>query len=139
MTEAIVVEYAPNGWGTVTVRLNYFDISKQLRMEEVRQITLRPSDGRNMNYLEDREVRKNYTIASLAQAMSDMQRSWQRNDYRTAETLIGLAVTDTRDRYPSVEDADIRMQLQVAEVFFATLRAYNNNYSAIYAPYRPLN
>jgi Mg-chelatase subunit ChlD len=127
MTEAIMVEYSPNSSGHVTVRLTYFDIGKGRQVEEVQRVELGPSNGRNIEFLEDKEVRKNYTIASLAQAMSDMQQSWRRSDLRSAETIVGSAVTETRERYPLLEDLDIRAQLQVAENFLTTLRNFNNS------------
>ncbi|HEX4996890.1 MAG TPA: VWA domain-containing protein [Terriglobia bacterium] len=127
MTEVVLLEYSPGGSGPVTVRLTYFDIGRQRVVEEVQRIELAPANGRNNDFLEDKEVRKNYTIAGIAQAMSDMQQNWRRNDLRTAESIVSAAVSEALDRYPLVEDADIRAQLQIAESFLATLRSFNNS------------
>jgi hypothetical protein len=127
MTEAILAEFSPGGSGQVQVRLTYFDIARQRQVEEIQRISLTPSNGRHIDFLEDKEVRKNYTIASIAQAMSDMQNSWKRNDHRSAEIIVNEAVLETRARYPLVEDSDVRAQLQVAENFLATLKTFNNS------------
>lgn len=124
-TEVIMLRYAPQSIGQVSVRLTYFDLKKQRQVEETQRIGLSYGSGRN--YLQDPEVRKNYTIAIVAQALSDMQQSWQRNDYRAAERIVRAAVAETRERYPRMEDQDIRAQLDVAENYLSTLQNYNSS------------
>jgi uncharacterized protein YegL len=122
-TEVIMVQYAPKGVGSVTVHLTYFDIKKQRTVELSQKASLGYGNGRN--FLEDPEVRKNYTIATIAQALSDMQKSWRRNDYRSAETIVRAAVSETHERYPRMEDSDIRTQLEVAENYLSTLQRFD--------------
>jgi Mg-chelatase subunit ChlD len=124
VTQVIMLRYAPNGrTGRVTARLSYYDIEQKRRVEETQTVAL--NNGRGGDFLRDNEVRKNYTIAQIAQALSDMRESWQRNDYRAAERLIREAARETRSRYPRLEDKDIRAQLDVAENYLSTLQSYN--------------
>jgi uncharacterized protein YegL len=123
-TELVMLEYRPESVENVAVRLVYFDIAKQKEVEAFRNISLVRGVKSN-NFLADEEVRKNYTIATIAQALSDMQQSWQRSDLRTAERILRTAIRDVRDRFPSVRDSDIRAQLDVAENYLTTLERFN--------------
>jgi len=123
-TEVILLRYDPEATGSVTVKLSYFDIRRQRTVEETQTANLRLGNGRNS--FQDPEVLKNYTIANIAQALSDMQVNWKRNDYRSAENFIRTAVIETRNRYPRMEDEDIRIQLSVAENYLSTLRQFNS-------------
>jgi hypothetical protein len=124
VTQVIMLRYAPReGSGRVNVRLSYYDIEQKRRVDETQSAILYSS--RRGDFLRDNEVRKNYTIANIAQALSDMQQSWKRNDYRAAERLVRAAVHETRERYPRLEDKDIRAQLDVAENYLSTLQNYN--------------
>jgi uncharacterized protein YegL len=122
-TEVVMLKYAASAVGSVTVRLTYFDIRKQRQVELTEKASLGYGNGRD--FLQDSEVRKNYTIATIAQALSDMQKSWQRNDYRSAERYVHAAVAETHERYPRMEDSDIRMQLEVAENYLSTLQRFD--------------
>jgi hypothetical protein len=123
-TEVIMLKYDPEASGQVTVRLSYFDIRRQRNVEETRTANL--AIGNERNFLESAEVRRNYTIAVIAQALSDMQSAWKRSDYRAAEQRIRAAVIETRERYPRMEDEDIRIQLDVAENYLTTLHRFNS-------------
>jgi Ca-activated chloride channel family protein len=123
-TEVIMLRYDPETAGQVTVRLSYFDIRRQRTVEETQTASLRTGNGRN--FLQDPEVRKNFTIANIAQALSDMQTFWKNSNYRAAENMLRAAVTETHERYPRMEDEDIRSQLNVAENYLSTLHQFNS-------------
>ena len=74
---------------------------------------------------------KNYAIANIAQALSTMQRSWKRQRRASAESAIRAAVRQTLDRYPEVEDADIRAQLEVAQNYLSTLEKFNRRHHVL--------
>jgi len=121
-TQVILLRYAPFASGQVDVRLRYFDIDSQRNVEEVQRVLLRypASDS-----LRDPEVRKNFTIATIAQGLSDMQKDWQRQNYRGAENVLRQAIRETRARYAVVSDPDILAQLKVAENYLNTLQGLN--------------
>jgi hypothetical protein len=109
--------------GQVSVRLRYFDLALKREVEETQRVALKR--GVKGNLSQDAEVLKNFTIANIAQALSTMQQSWKRNDLQSAENAIRTAVRQTLDRYPEVEDADIRAQFEVAQNYLSTLEKFN--------------
>jgi uncharacterized protein YegL len=123
-TELVMLEYRPESVEEVVVRLVYFDIAKQKEVEAIRQIKLVRGVKSN-NFLADEEVRKNYTIATIAQGLNEMQQSWQRSDLRSAERILRTAIREVQDRYPVVRDSDIRAQLDVALNYLTTLERFN--------------
>jgi uncharacterized protein YegL len=123
-TQVILLRYAAEKDAQVTVRLRYFDLDSQRNVDEVRVVRLRNPSS---DFLGDREVRKNFTIATIAQALSNMQKSWQRGDHIAAESSLRGAIGDTRALYPAVSDLDIFAQLQVAENYLNTLEVYNKS------------
>ena len=122
-TQVILLQYGPESVGQVHVRLRYFDLALKREVEETQRVTLKR--GVKGNLSQDPEVLKNFTIANLAQALSTMQQSWKQNDLQSAENAIRTAVRQTLDRYPEVEDADIRAQFEVAQNYLSTLDKFN--------------
>ena len=122
-TQVILLEYSPESAGRVSVRLLYFDLASQREVEETQRVALKR--GFKGNTPQDPEVFKNFTIAGIAQALSTMQQSWKRNDLPSAERAIRAAVQQTLDRYPEIEDADIRAQFEVAQNYLSTLEKLN--------------
>ena len=122
-TQVILLQYAPESTGQVTVRLRYFDLASKREVEDTQRVVLKR--GARKELPQDSEVLKNYTIATIAQALSTMQQSWKRNDLQSAENAVRAAVRQTLDRYPEVEDADIRAQFEVAQNYLSTLETFN--------------
>jgi hypothetical protein len=110
---------------SVRVRLSYFDVQKQRMIEETQTVTLQPSRGGYAELLADPEVKKNYTIAQLAQSLFEMRETAKRNNYRQAENLLNASVSETYKRFPNMEDKDIRYILNIVEDYRRDLRAVN--------------
>ena len=104
----------------VRVRFTYYDISqkKQVVQTQDSSITFKPSGAG----WKDDEVRKNYTIALLAQAIREMAVSWEMRHYGEAESLLTTAIARTRRSYPSLEDEDIARTLAIAEKYQKAIR-----------------
>ena len=104
----------------VRVRFTYYDISqkKQVVQTQDSSITLKASGAG----WKDDEVRKNYTIALLAQAIREMAVSWEMRHYGEAESLLTTAIARTRRSYPSLEDEDIARTLAIAEKYQKAIR-----------------
>lgn len=109
----------------VKVRLSYFDVKRQRMVEEVQEVKLLPSEQKNVNLLADTEVKKNYTIAELAQSLFDMTESARRQNYRQAENFLNASVAETYRRFPNMEDADIKFILNIIEGYRRDLKAVN--------------
>jgi hypothetical protein len=81
-------------------------------------------DGASGDLLKDFEVRKNYTIALLAQAIRDMAAASEARRYSEAERVLGSAIAKTYQRYPNVQDEDIKRTLVIAEKYREIVRRY---------------
>jgi Ca-activated chloride channel family protein len=109
----------------VKVRLSYFDVKRQRMVEEVQEISLTPTREDYCELLADVEVKKNYTIAELAQSLYDMTEAVKRKNYAQAESFLNASVAGTYRRYPNMEDKDIKFILNIIEGYQRDLRAFN--------------
>ena len=111
---------------TARVRLSYFDFKRQKQVEETQEVSLQNSDdGRAPKLLADVEVKKNYTIALLAQGISEMTAAAKRNDYKTAQNKIESAIAAAYVNFPTMTDVDVRRVLDIAQNYQTQLRAQN--------------
>ncbi len=110
----------------VHVKLTYFDIAKNRKVVVDDELSLTVANG-SAPLLLDTEVRKNYTIALLAQSIKDMAVAWEAKDTQRAETIIKTAVSNARETYPNGEDEDIKYNLNIAEKYQAGLHKYNQS------------
>lgn len=74
--------------------------------------------------LDDAEVRKNYTIAVLAQGMHDMAACAEQCRWADADRALGAALDFAHRQFPSAEDVDYRRVLDMAEAYSRTLGGY---------------
>jgi uncharacterized protein YegL len=81
-------------------------------------------DERAGDALADPEVKKNATIALLAQGMHDMAEQAQLSRWADADRVLRKAIDTAHARLPNVEDKDVRTVLQMAEDHARTLRRY---------------
>jgi len=109
----------------VKVRLSYFDVQRKRTVEEVQTVALQPSEQKFCDLLADTEVKKNYTIAELAQSLFEMTEAARRQNYRQAENFLNASVAETYKRFPNMEDKDIRFILNIIEGYQRDLKAVN--------------
>jgi len=109
----------------VKVRLSYFDVKRQRMVEEMQEISLSPTREDYCELLADGEVKKNYTIAELAQSLYDMTEAVKRKNFAQAESFLNASVSGTYRRYPNMEDKDIKFILNIIEGYQRDLRAFN--------------
>lgn len=109
----------------VKVRLSYFDVRQKRNVEEVQSLSLVPAERDNCDILADVEVKKNYTIAELAQSLYDMTASAKLRDFVGAENILNASVSTAYRRYPNMEDADIRFILDIVEGYDRDLKVVN--------------
>ena len=112
----------------VKIKLSYFDIATRKIIENTQNATLRFVRKGTSNLLIDSEVKKNYTIAELAESLYEMSEVAKQRDYRTAERLLNSAVSSTYNRYPNMEDKDIKFILDIVEDYQRNLRKVNRSY-----------
>ena len=109
----------------VKIRLSYDDIKTRRRITEEQNAVLRFSREKNFNTLADPTVKKNFTIAELAQSLQDMSETAKAGNHQRAEGFLNKSVSDAYRRYPNMEDKDIRFVLGIVEDYQSNLRRYN--------------
>lgn len=129
VTQAIISRFlATDGrknFNSVKVRLSYFDVKKQRRVEEVQEIALNGSSKSRTDLLIDEEVMKNYTIAQLAESLDWMSKSFKAGKFAEAERYLNQTIAQTYERYPNMEDKDIQFILDIVENYRTDLRNFN--------------
>ena len=111
----------------VRVRLSYFDVRRKCMVEEVQEVRLSPADSDSCELLEDVEVKKNFTIAQLADSLFEMTGFARRGNYSQALNALDNSVATAYRRYPNMEDTDIRFILDIVEGYRRDLKVYNEH------------
>jgi len=109
----------------VKVRFTYYDLEQKRQITKTRESFLMVKNGSPGEMLKDPEVGKNYSIALLAQAIRDMAVACEGRRFHEAEALLTAAIDRTYQRYPHLEDPDIRRTLSIAQRYQNNLRTYN--------------
>ena len=109
----------------VKVRLSYFDVKRRCEVEEVQDLRLVPAESASCDVLADVEVKKNYTIAELADSLFEMTGLARSGNYSQAQNVLDASVATAYRRYPNMEDEDIRFILDIVEGYRRDLKVYN--------------
>jgi hypothetical protein len=112
----------------VKVRLTYYDVKRRCRVEEVQEVRLMSTESESCDLLADVEVKKNYTIAELADSLFQMAGLARNGDYSQALNALDGAVATAYRRYPNMEDEDIRFILGIVEGYQRDLKVYNEQF-----------
>ena len=105
--------------------MTYYDPEQTRQVVKTEEAFLKVRADAPAEMLKDDEVGKNYTIAQLAQAIHDMAAASESQQYREAERLLTAAIAKTYQRYPNLEDEDIKRTLMIAQKYQEVLRKYN--------------
>ena len=128
LTQVIVAKFRAEslkGAMPVKVRLSYFDVKRNCTVSEVQELRLVPSDGESCELLADVEVKKNYTIAELADSLFQMTGLARSGNYSKAQNALDASVATAYRRYPNMEDQDIKFILDIVEGYRRDLRVYS--------------
>lgn len=114
MTEVVLLKLrhvSPATSLPVKVRLSYFDLeqNKPVVLTGTTSIGVGKQGGR-----EDESVAKNYTIATVAEAIHDMAADCEAQRFEEAQASLDDAITRARRRYPSMDDPDVSRVLHTA-------------------------
>ena len=112
----------------VKVRLTYYDVKRRCRVEEVQEVRLMSTESESCDLLADVEVKKNYTIAELADSLFQMAGLARSGDYSQALNALNGSVATAYRRYPNMEDEDIRFILGIVEGYQRDLKVYNEQF-----------
>lgn len=108
----------------VRVRLSYYDLEqrREIVKEEVSFVNVNNSPS---EMLKDMEVKKNFTVAQLAQAIYEMALAWENKNYQKAEIIASAALNKAFERYPNLEDKDILYTLNILQKYQESVRKHN--------------
>ena len=109
----------------VKVRLSYFDVRRKCPVEEVQELRLVPAENDSCELLADVEVKKNYTIAELADSLFRMANLARSGNYALAQGVLDASLSTAYRRYPNMEDEDIRFIIDIVDGYRRDLRVYN--------------
>ena len=111
----------------VKVRLSYYDVRRKSTVEEVQDLRLlQLAENESCDLLADVEVKKNFTIAELADSLFEMTGLARSGNYSQAQTALDASVATAYRRYPNMEDNDIKFILDIVEGYRRDLRVYND-------------
>lgn len=128
LTQVVMAKFradSARGSLPVKVRLTYYDVRRKCMVEEVQELRLVPSERESCDALVDLEVKKNFTIAELADSLLQMTEFARRGNYAQAQSVLDASVAATYTRYPYKEDEDIRFILDIVEGYRRDLQVYN--------------
>lgn len=111
----------------VKVRLSYYDVRRKCPVEEVQELRLVPAESESCDLLADVEVKKNYTIAELAESLFSMAGFAKSGQYLQAQNALEASVATAYRRYPNMEDQDIRFILDIIEGYRRDLKVFNQH------------
>ena len=111
----------------VKVRLSYYDVKRRCPVEEVQELRLVPAEDESCDLLADVEVKKNYTIAELADSLFEMTGLARGGHYSKAQNVLDASVATAYQRYPNMEDEDIRFILDIVEGYRRDLKVYTEH------------
>ncbi len=108
--------------------LGYTAIGRRARLPVDEVLTIVP-DRREL--LRDPEVRKNYTIAVLAEGMHEMARHGEARRWAAADRALQDALRFSRREFASDDDVDVRRVREMAVGHSKTLRRYVDRFRDI--------
>jgi hypothetical protein len=129
LTQVVMTRFraknSAKAYSPVKVRLSYFDVKLQKMIEDVQEVRLTPGGQKKFELLADTEVKKNFTIAELAQSLFEMTEAAKRKNYLQAENFLNASVAETHKRFPNMEDKDVKFVLDIIEGYRRDLKAVN--------------
>jgi Mg-chelatase subunit ChlD len=130
LTQVVMAKFRADSARTtlpVKVRLSYYDVRRKCAVEEVQDLRLVPAEGESCDPLVDLEVKKNHTIAELADSLFQMTGLARAGNYSQAQSVLDASVATAHTRYPYMEDEDIRFIFDIVEGYRRDLQVYNQH------------
>lgn len=119
----------------VKVTLSYEDVEHKKFVTKTEEATIRISERTVNTAIVDEEVKKNFTIACVSQAIKDTIACYERGNYNQASSIAREAVSRAYERYPSMTDKDIVYVLDILEDYRQKLGLNTNSNSERNAGY----
>ena len=130
LTQVIIAKFRADSIKSlvpVKIRLSYYDVKRKCVVQETQELRLSFGEGESCDVVADVEVKKNYTIAELADSLFAMAGLARSGNYSQAQNTLDASVATAYRRYPNMEDQDIRFILDIVEGYRRDLRVYNGH------------
>ncbi len=99
----------------VKVTFDYLDIKTNKRESITKNATLIFNSNETKSFVVDKEVKRNYTIAIMAQALKDMAFKFEAGKDTEACQVIDDCLKEVHTYYPSPKDKDLVRVLEIVE------------------------
>ncbi len=133
MTEVVLLRFKTHGEVSegshlpVKVRLNYFDLDRNKSVETTEKSFVTLTESAKTDMLDDSSVAKDFTLASLAQAIHDMAKDCENRQYVKAENDLRSQIEKASRRYPNLDDADIKQTMTTAQRYLGVVHTQNQS------------
>ena len=128
LTQVVMAKFRANSINStlpVKVRLTYYDVKRKRMVEEVQDLRLVASERESCDPLVDLEVKKNTTIAELADSLFQMTHFARTGNYLQAQRVLDASIAIANTRYPYKEDEDIQFIVGIIDGYRRDLQFYN--------------
>ncbi len=110
----------------VTVTLSYYDrfANKEVQKTEKIKLKFQPKNDLDFDPLTDRDVRKNITIAQVAQALREASQMIADDKCGEAKTIMEQTLEIARERFRTTSDEDLQRILKMGDEYASELNAF---------------
>lgn len=122
LTQVILIKFDINQqWGNanrkVKVNFSFYDLKSKQTKTISKEVELDYLKDSPQDYLSDKEVKRNYSIAILAQSLKDMAKATETNKDKEACSIIEKNLKDFHAIYPKPKDKAIKRVLKIVKEY----------------------
>ena len=127
LTQVVLMKFRPssnkNPEMKIKVVLSYFDIKKNEKVSIQREISpsMQNLEKCKFSPLSDSDIRKNFTIAEMSQAIYDMALAGRCKDFSKACLTVDRTLSEVKTRYNCMNDPDIQRIYTMLETYSLAL------------------
>lgn len=130
LTQVVLAKFKalnPRKKGKVQVKLSYYDVEKQKRVEQKQTLSLKYKPNAGIDILQDSEVRKCVSIAEMAQCLKQMaiqldKPQPKKQDYIKIKDMLDIQIGEVKKRYREGKDQDVERVLNMLEKYATAVK-----------------
>jgi uncharacterized protein YegL len=135
LTQVVLMKFNPNKCKNesnliVNVKLSYFDIAKNEKVTQNKKLLINNlgGDGKCSVAFCDNDIKKNFSIAEMSQALYDMACEAHCGNYYKCWLTLDLALNNTKSRYFCMNDPDIKRVYDILYAYENSLVNFKRGY-----------
>lgn len=122
LTQVVLIKFGINQqWGNVSrkvkVNFSFYDLKSKKNISVSKEIEMVFEKGEELDFLADKEVKRNYSIGVLAKALKDMAGALEKNNKKEACSIIDERLKDFYAIYPEPKDKAIKRVLEIVKEY----------------------